>query len=58
VSLGPPGRAEPYGDDEPMVEQHARLPLRTSVLSRGSVVLEGRAAGVLEDEAGRKVYRG
>jgi branched-chain amino acid transport system ATP-binding protein len=45
-----------------MVEQNARLALRASdrayVLSTGSVVLEGRAQDLLEDEAIRKAYLG
>jgi branched-chain amino acid transport system ATP-binding protein len=45
-----------------MVEQNARLALRASdrayVLSTGSVVLEGRAQDLLEDEAVRKAYLG
>jgi branched-chain amino acid transport system ATP-binding protein len=45
-----------------MVEQNARLALRVSdrayVLSTGSVVLEGRAQDLLEDEAVRKAYLG
>jgi branched-chain amino acid transport system ATP-binding protein len=45
-----------------MVEQNARLALRASdrayVLSTGSVVLEGPAAALLENEAVRKAYLG
>jgi branched-chain amino acid transport system ATP-binding protein len=45
-----------------MVEQNARLALRVShrayVLASGSVVLEGRAAELLENEAVRKAYLG
>ena len=45
-----------------MVEQNARLALRGSdrayVLSTGSVVLEGPAQALLEDEAVRKAYLG
>jgi branched-chain amino acid transport system ATP-binding protein len=45
-----------------MVEQNARLALRASdrayVLSTGSVVLEGRAHDLLEDEGVRKAYLG
>jgi branched-chain amino acid transport system ATP-binding protein len=45
-----------------MVEQNARLALRASdrayVLSTSSVVLEGRAEELLEDEAVRKAYLG
>jgi branched-chain amino acid transport system ATP-binding protein len=45
-----------------MVEQNARLALRASdrayVLSTGSIVLEGRAQDLLEDEAVRKAYLG
>jgi branched-chain amino acid transport system ATP-binding protein len=45
-----------------MVEQNARLALRASdrayVLASGSVVLEGRAADLLENEAVRKAYLG
>ncbi len=45
-----------------MVEQNARLALRASdrayVLSTGSVVLEGQAQDLLEDEAIRKAYLG
>jgi branched-chain amino acid transport system ATP-binding protein len=45
-----------------MVEQNARLALRASdrayVLSTGSVVLEGWAQDLLEDEAVRKAYLG
>jgi branched-chain amino acid transport system ATP-binding protein len=45
-----------------MVEQNARPPLHASdgayVLSTGSVVLEGRAQDLLEDEAVRKAYLG
>ena len=45
-----------------MVEQNARLALRASdrayVLSTGSVVLEGQAQDLLEDEAVRKAYLG
>ena len=45
-----------------VVEQNARLTLRASdrayVLSTDSVVLEGRAQDLLEDEAVRKAYLG
>jgi branched-chain amino acid transport system ATP-binding protein len=45
-----------------MVEQNARLALRASdrayVLSTGSIVLEGRAAELLENDAVRKAYLG
>jgi branched-chain amino acid transport system ATP-binding protein len=45
-----------------MVEQNARLALHASdrayVLSTGSIVLEGRAQDLLEDEAVRKAYLG
>ena len=45
-----------------MVEQNARLALRASdrayVLSTGSVVLEGQAQDLLEDETIRKAYLG
>ncbi len=45
-----------------MVEQNARLALRASdrayVLSTGSIVLEGRADELLENEAVRKAYLG
>jgi branched-chain amino acid transport system ATP-binding protein len=45
-----------------MVEQNARLALRASdrayVLAAGAVVLEGRAADLLENEAVRKAYLG
>jgi ABC-type branched-subunit amino acid transport system ATPase component len=61
MSGGPLGRGEPLGDDDLMVEQNARLPLRASdsahVLSTALVVLEG-AQDVLQDEAGRKAYLG
>jgi branched-chain amino acid transport system ATP-binding protein len=45
-----------------MVEQNARLALHASdrayVLNTGSIVLEGRAQDLLEDEAVRKAYLG